>query len=287
MLVRERVNLLALDSRSRLLRTLDVLDTAVSQRGRTTLAVAVERLLASLGANLYANELARTNVRRYLELLEQMEARGEPVDAASVRKRVRKLYAEPAVTPGAVDVMTIHKSKGLEWDLVLLPGLHKLSARDDIRLLDWMELPSRDRQGRAQMLLAPVQARGDEPGSLNQFIRKSRLQHSRAELKRLLYVAATRARTSLQIFASPATDRGGNGGTAERHPPLRRLDRGLNGTPAPSCGKNAAGAESSRMDLFFGIGTEKARGSRWQPDRLRTHAGKHRTQAVPCCGGYL
>ncbi len=209
-LFRERGEALPYESRQRLRRTLDVMDAAAAERGRTTIAVAVERMWASLGGDLCLDALGRTNVRRYLDLLVQMETEGAVLSAAVLRERVRKLYAEPASTPEAVDVMTIHKAKGLEWDLVLLPGLQKKGGQDATRLLDWMELPVRDRDGHAQVLLAPVQERGDEKGSLNRFISSARSRQVRAELKRLFYVAATRARSSVQLFASPALKMNGD-----------------------------------------------------------------------------
>ena len=46
-------------------------------------------------------------------------------DLTLLERRIDKLYAETAVVPGAVDLMTIHGAKGLEWDVVLVPGLEK------------------------------------------------------------------------------------------------------------------------------------------------------------------
>ena len=99
--------------------------------------------------------------------------------------------------------MTIHKAKGLEWEMVLLPGIHRLSARDPWPLLNWLELPTRAPDGRRDVLLAPLPSSGGEAGQLNEYIRNVRRQSSSAEVKRLLYVAATRARTTLEVFAWP------------------------------------------------------------------------------------
>ncbi len=214
-LFRERATTLPLDSRQRLLRTLDVMDAAAENRGRTTIAVAVEQAWASLGGDASIDTLGRTNIRRYLELLAQIEGEGARLDAALLRARVRKLYAEPASAPDAVDVMTIHKAKGLEWDLVFLPGLQKKGGQETTRLLDWMELPARDADGHAQVLLAPVQERGDEKTSLNRYISRVRSQQVRAELKRLFYVATTRARSSVQLFAAPEQKANGDTSVGE------------------------------------------------------------------------
>ena len=41
---------------------------------------------------------------------------------------------------GAVDLMTIHGAKGLEWDVVIVPGLEKKAASNKKRLLTWSEI---------------------------------------------------------------------------------------------------------------------------------------------------
>lgn len=200
---RERLTLLPAAAQARAERTLDVLDEAVAQRGRAPVAQAVERAWMSLGGDLCVDALARANVQRYLDLLQEIESRGEPLDAHRLKHHLQRLFAEPSPATDAVDVMTIHKAKGLEWDLVLVPGMQKGGGRNAFKLLDWMELPTRGKDARAQVLLAPIPARGDEAGTLNGYLRKQRAKQEGAELKRLLYVVTTRARTSLQLFASP------------------------------------------------------------------------------------
>ena len=44
--------------------------------------------------------------------------------------------------------MTIHGAKGLEWDVVLVPGLEKRSRVSRSRLLAWNEVTSRMRMQR-------------------------------------------------------------------------------------------------------------------------------------------
>ena len=54
--------------------------------------------------------------------------------------------------------MTIHAAKGLEWDVVILPGLGRRTASDSDPLLHWLELP-RPGQGReSDLLLCPIRA---------------------------------------------------------------------------------------------------------------------------------
>lgn len=61
-------------------------------------------------------------------------------------------------------MMTIHKSKGLEFETVILPGLHRVTGGNDSSLLLWDEVAGAD--GEEHLLVAPMKAKGagnDQP----------------------------------------------------------------------------------------------------------------------------
>ena len=208
--LRDRSQSLMEPVRGRVLRTLDVMDAALLHCGAESLSNRVERTWRSLGGDVCTDTLGRANVRQFLRVLDEMESEGEPVDVHSLDRRLERLFAEPGQAADAIDVMTIHKAKGLEWDMVLVPGMHRVGARDRYALLDWLELPTEDRDGSRDVLLAPVPSKSGVPGTLNTYIRTTRQNRARAELKRVFYVAATRARTSLHLFAWPEATKSGN-----------------------------------------------------------------------------
>jgi ATP-dependent helicase/nuclease subunit A len=208
--LRDRAATLAMPMRDRVIRTLDVMEAAVHNSGAQSLADRVERTWLSLGGDACTDALGRENVRLLLRLLDAMEAEGEAINEATLKRRAERLYAEPSHAPDAIDVMTIHKAKGLEWDLVLVPGMHRSSASDRYPFLDWLELPGTAEDGSRDVLLAPLPPKGDEAGLLNVFIRKQRKQRTNAELKRVFYVAATRARTALCLYAWPELSKDNN-----------------------------------------------------------------------------
>ncbi len=207
--MRERVELLPVQSRERALRALNVMDAALQHTGAASLADRVERTWRSLGGDACCTALERENVAQFLCILDAMESEGEPITAASLDRRLQRLYAQPSHAADAVDVMTIHKAKGLEWDMVFVPCMHRRSAADRWPFLDWLELSTYGPDGTRDVLLAPLPPKGDDAGALNQYIRSTRTRRGNAELKRVFYVAATRARTTLYLSAWPESKKDG------------------------------------------------------------------------------
>jgi ATP-dependent exoDNAse (exonuclease V) beta subunit len=209
-ILRERCALLPAPDAARTLRTLDVMDAALRHTAAESLADRVDRTWHSLGGHLCTTSVEAENVRQFLRVLDAMENEGAAINLHTLTERLEKLFAQPDHAPDAVDIMTIHRSKGLEWDLVILPGLHRVAGRDAYSALDWLELPTTDESGTPDVLLAPLPDKGGEAGALLNYIRSRKRTRVQLELKRLFYVAATRARTSLHLFAWPQANREAN-----------------------------------------------------------------------------
>jgi ATP-dependent exoDNAse (exonuclease V) beta subunit len=106
--------------------------------------------------------------------------------------------------------MTIHKSKGLEFEIVIVPDLQSSAARGKTKLLSWLErgLAEADAADEAtEFLVAPLQAKGSERGTAKAWVDCVYRSRELQEMRRLLYVAATRAREELHLFAQPAYKR--------------------------------------------------------------------------------
>ncbi|MFI8340339.1 UvrD-helicase domain-containing protein [Streptomyces sp. NPDC085639] len=119
----------------------------------------------------------RTGGRGALNFLEQLEAEDIAADTLTAR----------ATRSDAVRLMTAHRSKGLEWSLVVVAGVQEGLWPDLRRRGSLLEADRIGRDGLAEPLT---------PGALL------------AEERRLFYVAATRARDRLVVTAvkAPADD---------------------------------------------------------------------------------
>jgi len=96
---------------------------------------------------------------------------------------------------GAVQVMTIHKSKGLEFPIVFV-------ADSDRRLTQRSDLIWHDDTYGVTVRLPETAPSGESFNVIENHAREEEERRSVAELKRLLYVAATRAETRLYFTAA-------------------------------------------------------------------------------------
>jgi ATP-dependent helicase/nuclease subunit A len=208
-LIETRGDLLSEDGIARLTPFYTVMQAAVGQRARLPRAQWVERTWRSFDAHRFASPEELENVDRFLTLLDQLELPGGRLDLEALTSRLKKLFAAPAVHPGAVDLMTMHGAKGLEWDVVFLPALERTAQAARTRLLNWLEVDPSSDGSVAHGILAPIQSKGTDSLELNTWMRGIESAREAAERKRLFYVACTRAREELHLFASPSRKKDG------------------------------------------------------------------------------
>ena len=135
----------------------------------------------------------------FFQLLEEIGEERDVPNFQELDKQVDQLFALPdAGASGTLQLMTIHKAKGLEFDTVILPGLGRVPKGSEEKLLDWLE---RGREsGASDLLLAPVSRSGEEKGPLASYLQYLDRVKGNFEEGRLLYVAATRARHRLYLL---------------------------------------------------------------------------------------
>lgn len=203
------------------------------ERGEASVGLWVERAWMLLGGPATHEHVgvagqAERESTSFFELLGRLSDGGELVDLHYLREQLnRQTVRSEADSESWVEVMTIHKSKGLQFDTVILPGLGRKPRGEQKRLLHWLEVPGTDDDSTEsmQLLLSPVrpaEQSGDED-RLGRYVRKVEQSRERNELSRLLYVATTRAERKLHLLGAGKINSGGELGRPQSGSLLEQL----------------------------------------------------------------
>ena len=224
--------------RRRAIRARDRLDRWRALKDRAPIATLLDRVLDESGfeAAITAEPMGdrkRANVRKLVRLAGNYDRGGYPLAdfVARLRADLRQLAREDQAATNteqgdAVRLMTIHRAKGLEFPIVIVPDLDRGSPP-----------PSRsvvvhDRFGPI-VRLSPEPGDGppypeaeETPKVLGELLhRASEEREERAEADRLFYVAATRAASHLIL--SNGLDKPMLLGSPDREPPGQKFYRPL------------------------------------------------------------
>nr|VFK56387.1 MAG: PD-(D/E)XK nuclease superfamily protein [Candidatus Kentron sp. TUN] len=179
-------------------RVFRVLDSALRHRARKSLRGTVEGVWIALGGPACIDSDEVPDVRAFFGLLEKLEAEVGLPDGHLVTEQVSRLYATPNLAEWDVEIMTIHKAKGLEFDTVILPGLARAIHSGEKPLLAWAERPTTS--GGFDLVLAPMAGPGDPDDPVHRHLCLLDAAKTEYETSRLLYVAITRARRHLHLL---------------------------------------------------------------------------------------
>ncbi len=218
----QRLAALSAAGRTRLLRMRDVLAPVLAECRRQPLRERLERAWLGLSGPACIDSLADVDDAEVLLDLIEIEAQAQTggshlLDLERLMSRVKKLFAGNRVEMIAgqappLKIMTIHKAKGLEFDTVIVPGLHRAPRNDDRQLLVWTE-QAHPETGERELLIAPIRETGaaEDADAIYRYIRQLDRAKQQQEDVRLLYVAATRAETSLHLLATVAVNESEDG----------------------------------------------------------------------------
>ncbi|KTD65040.1 UvrD-helicase domain-containing protein [Legionella shakespearei] len=176
-----------------------VMHQALTQRYQTRLSEWVLNTLKQLHADKILNHYQRVDLEQLWVLLDRYELNGRLPDMNEFVSELNKLYSQQ-VTPSPVQIMTIHKSKGLEFDTVFLPGLGSRQNQSDESMLRWLKLPTEHQD--SLLLVSPLKGAHQEHCPLYDYLTQLDEEKNNYEAQRVLYVAATRAKSRLYLFDS-------------------------------------------------------------------------------------
>ncbi len=197
---------LSVDGQQRLSRVWPVLQSTLKRFGRLPLRQLVESCWFALGGAACYPAAGQSDAQLVFGLLERLERGGSLESFEKLERGLTQLFAEAdSQADGKLQIMTIHKAKGLEFDTVIIPGLGKKTGKSDAPLLRWQEHPDHG------LLIAPITAQGgQEKDPIYQLIAQMEVEKQDLETGRLLYVATTRAVRHLHLLGHAEENKGGD-----------------------------------------------------------------------------
>lgn len=172
----------------------------VNQTPWQSIAYRVERCWLQLDTPRLLNDMQLKNAKTFFSMLHQL-AQNPSFTASDLEAQLALL--KPAVkNTTSVQLMTIHKAKGLQFDIVILPYLDRIGSNSDKPIMKSLRMQE-------HVLLAPI---GENPNALahkyHKFLMDLDKKKSEYEFMRLLYVACTRAKSQLHLVAGFKTKDG-------------------------------------------------------------------------------
>jgi ATP-dependent exoDNAse (exonuclease V) beta subunit len=203
-LLETRLEHLSADGQQRAGRVRTILRQARSAQGRVALRDWVRGVWLALGGPaLLVRPGDAEAAEGFFDLLDRFDEAGSLNRPEALEESLAELRApsDPQADE-SLQIMTLHKAKGLEFDTVILPGLGRKPRNRDKPLLAWLE--TLDAAGKECLLLAPLADGETKDDPLYAFVRELEKRKDAHETARLLYVAATRAKRRLHLLGHVA-----------------------------------------------------------------------------------
>jgi ATP-dependent helicase/nuclease subunit A len=186
---------------------LNIITHALQTKGSANNSLWLESTWISLGGPNFVSSESKAN--SISKLFNNLMAMGHNIPATWPQWQkllARQYIANDMSSSTKVTIMTIHKAKGLEFDHVFLPSFNKKPPSHRSSLLNW----SLSLQADNNLIISPISSDSRNKSEINNYLNYiAKLQNINEDI-RVLYVAATRAKKHLYIYANAKSDNENN-----------------------------------------------------------------------------
>lgn len=216
---------LSTQTQQSLTKFIEVIDFALKNRGRYDFIKWIELTWFMLNAPATIQEpKLLESTEQFWQILKTVLTSPTTIDEDLLQQKLQQTYTSQINHNSYVQIMTIHKAKGLESDHLILFGLENTTTSDDKDILMWLEyLNSNNKQAThnnginyetnhqanynnfTNLILAPLETLEDNHHKFYSYLREIEKHKNYNESIRLLYVAITRAKKSLHIISQVNT----------------------------------------------------------------------------------
>ena len=187
------------DGRRRIRRLIDILKNAFDNQSKTHIRRLIESVWINLGGELCLhNPNDIVDINKFFDIL-QTSSSPISIDFELVEHQITKTYLSDI--PSAeerIQFFTIHKAKGLEFDVVIIPSLNSTTRASDKKMI----MSDTFSENNSIYDVTAFSEPDNKSPHLHDLIHGIEKNREENELKRLLYVAMTRAKVKLHLVGS-------------------------------------------------------------------------------------
>jgi len=192
------IDALSNDAKQRVQVVRQTLGRAIQNDGRFSFVERFNDVLDKLEPHKNLSHEKRSIKSQFLDILYHCESR-DSLTLESIEAMLAELYAPNR--SARVKLMTIHQAKGLEFDVVIMPGLGRAGKSDTAPLVQLKPLASKN------ILLAPIKSAFDKNESKTYaYLKHLDKKQNHFEMMRLLYVAMSRAKKKIHLLGHVTKD---------------------------------------------------------------------------------
>lgn len=195
----KKINVISSDGRKRINRLVDILKNAFEHQHKVHIRRFIESVWMNLGGELCLhNPNDIVDINKFFDIL-QTSSTPIAIDFELVEDQISKNYLSDI--PSAeerIHFFTIHKAKGLEFDTVIIPSLNSTTRASDKKMIMHENYIKNNHVYDITAFSEP----NNKLPHLHDLIYNIEKNKEENELKRLLYVAMTRAKTKLHLIGS-------------------------------------------------------------------------------------
>ena len=188
------------DGCARLRHACAALAWAESKRDRLDLTAWIQQTWARVGGNTAYPTSEVLDTEALFDQIRQQEVSTNRLDISALNDWFDKGYSKAESATASVELMTLHKSKGLEFDHVFIVGAARAGRSGDSPLLRWY------RDGNKGLMIA-AKPQSERQGSVYDYLAYLNKAQEQQELIRLFYVGVTRAKRSCTITATQKSEK--------------------------------------------------------------------------------
>lgn len=194
-----KINTISSDGRKRINRLVDILKNAFEHKNKIHIRRLIESVWMNLGGELCLhNPNDIVDINKFFDIL-QTSSTPIAIDFEFVEYQITKTYLSDI--PSAeerIQFFTIHKAKGLEFDTVIIPSLNSTTRASEKKMI----MSDNYIKNNYIFDITAYSEPDNKLPHLHNLIYNIEKIKEENELKRLLYVAMTRAKTKLHLIGS-------------------------------------------------------------------------------------